>query len=338
MNELRECPFCENKDIKLFYWEDALVWKLECGKCYVTYTHVDKEKIIKFWNNRPREADLQTKLDIKQREYDGLQYKLETANNQLEYWNKEYNNIEKKYDVLRDKMVVLENDIRIRTISYGDMKNKYSNLESKIDVLKKNIETIKISYNDMKKNRDILQDEIKILKKDIQAITASYINIQNKNNTLQESLDEFNGIEEERNGLLNKIIILKEDIQTITDSYKNMEKERDILQVNLEATKKNVEIATASYSDIKNKYDVLKKSFDENIEILKQENNALQTKLNSEKTAHQYYIDTMQTRLDIAEEALRNIVSYNVKTDINNLEQQKIAQDTLKKIKDKNNQ
>lgn len=190
METLRECPFCENTDIKIFYWDNALVWKLHCSMCNITYTHVDKEKIIKLWNSRSRE------------------------------------------DVLQTSVVILREEIQLAKISYADIENKHNTLQIKLDTL-------------------------------------------------------------------------KEDMQTATTSYIVMRNNRDALQ----------------------------KSLDENVKFAKQECNALQIRLSDEKTAHQYYIDAMQTRLAVAEQALLNIISSNTKLDAIRAEEYKIAHDALKKMK-----
>jgi chromosome segregation ATPase len=339
MNELRECPFCENKDIKLFYWEEALVWKLECTKCYVTYTNVNKERIIKLWNSRPQEVRSETKttniIGGLRKELTSLQYKMESADNQTEIWHKKYDDIKEKHDILKKEASVLEKDMRTLKTSFIDIQNERDTLQNEVNKLKKDIELYIVSYTDMQNKRDALQEEVNKLKKDIQTIEFSYIDVQNKRDALQKSL--YDDAKKECNALENKVTMLREDVQALTSSYAVMENKRDILQEEVNTLKKDMQTATTTYSDMQNKYNALQKSFDENTKLAKQEKEALQTKLSDERTSHQYHIDTIQSRLDIAEEALHSVMSYNVKLDANKLEEYKIAQEALKKIKGENN-
>jgi hypothetical protein len=75
--------------------------------------------------------------------------------------------------------------------------------------------------------------------------------------------------------LQDKIIMLREDTQMFKNSYIDMETERDALQVKIDALKENTQTNTNSFIDIQNKYNVLKKLFDENIKIAKQEQDTL---------------------------------------------------------------
>jgi|WetSurSiteA1Bulk_404760.scaffolds.fasta_scaffold00361_13 chromosome segregation ATPase len=330
MNELRECPFCESEDVKLFFWDNAQVWKLECSVCHVTYTHVDKERIIKFWNNRSKESALLNKLDTWKKEYDNLQYKLETVNYQTTHWHKKHDDMEEEHNALQKKIIMSGEDLQIAKTSLIDLQNKYNIKENQVNKLKEDIQARKVSYTDMQNKQKTLQTEVKLLKKELQTVGASYARAQNKRDAAQKAL--YGTLEKENNALQNKVNMLREDIQAITVSFNNTEKNRDALQVEVDMLKKDMQTTRSSYIDMQNKYDALQKLFDEKIKLANQESIALKTKINDEQKAHQYYMDSMQTRLNIAEEALRNVMSYNAKLGANKLEEYKIAHDALEKI------
>lgn len=274
MEILHKCPFCENNNVELFYWDNALVWKLHCPVCNITYTNIDKEKIIKFWNNRPKENALQDNINTLKEEL----------------------LIAKTFNGVSD------------TASYVDMRNERDILQAKLDVSKEDIEKITASYSTMKNKYDILQksfeENIKLAKKE--------------NDALQGKLDNTEAIHLRRMEAVEYNNTLKiNDAQTKTETLKN-----------------DMQAITVSYTNMRNKYDILKKSFDEYIELSKKENDALQIKTDNQERKYQQYIDVMQTNINIIDEKLHKIIwSYNYKLDGIKLDENKIVDDMMKKIK-----
>ena len=56
--ELKACPFCDGLNISMFYWDNALVWKIVCLNCGCEKLNVDKLFLIRWWNTRPLEDAL----------------------------------------------------------------------------------------------------------------------------------------------------------------------------------------------------------------------------------------------------------------------------------------
>ena len=161
MNELRECPFCETKDIKLFYWDNALVWKLECTVCHVTYTHTDKEKIIKFWNSRPKE--------------DAAQEKIIMLREDVQIFKTSYTDMQNERDILQEQLNALKSDMETARNSFFDIQNKR-------DILQKELgEAIKTAKQE--------QDTLKTKLSDEQKAHEHYINtMQNRINNAEKLL------------------------------------------------------------------------------------------------------------------------------------------------------
>ena len=275
MEILHECPFCENNNVELFYWDNALVWKLHCPICNITYTNTDKEKIVKFWNNRPKEKTLENNINT------------------------------------------LKEELLIARASSGVSETN--------------------SYIDMRNERDALQGELNTSKDDIEKLTSFYATMKNKYDILQKSFDK------------NVEFVKKEtdSFQTKLDNAKAIHLRRmealeasNTLKINkaqakIEALKEDIQTAMVSYTDMQNKYNVLQKSFDEQVKISKKENNIFQTTLDSERTKYQNHIDTiMQSNTDIIDKELRKIISYyNIKLDTIKLDENKIIDGTIERIK-----
>jgi len=274
MEELRECPFCKNEDIKFFYWDNALVWKLHCPVCNIEHTHTDKEKLIKWWNNRPKENTLQENINTLKEEL----------------------------------LIAKKSNSASDTASYIDIRNERNVLQAELDTAKGREEKVIASYITMKNKYEILQksfdENVELAKKELDSLQAKLDNTETIHMRRIESIEA------------NNILKINE------------------MQTKIDTLKKDMQITISSYTDIKSKYDTLQKAFSENVELSKKENTALQIKLDNQERIYQQYINIMQTNINFIEEKLHKIISsYNSKLDSIKLEENKIVDDTMKKIK-----
>ena len=234
MENLRECPFCENKDIRLFYWDEALVWKLECSVCFVTYTHTSKEKIIKLWNERVGESNLRDKITLlgaeiekskasyidMQNKRDGLQIQVNALKQDVQNSSTLYANVRKEADALKNEIDILKGQLQTTRISLTDMQNKndilqktidkykvmekeHNDLENKLAILREEAQVLRVSYTNMKKERDVVQSELDAIKENLQTAASGYNDIQNKyanleklyNKTVKQTEDENSSLQ-----------------------------------------------------------------------------------------------------------------------------------------------
>jgi hypothetical protein len=68
--ELKACPFCDGLNISMFYWDNALVWKIVCLNCGCEKLNVDKLFLIRWWNTRPLEDALRKQLEGMESDYE----------------------------------------------------------------------------------------------------------------------------------------------------------------------------------------------------------------------------------------------------------------------------
>lgn len=199
MESLRECPCCESTNIILNYMDSNLVWKLYCSDCGITYTSIDKEKIIKFWNSRPKETSLQEKVSLLGAEIE----KITTS------YSISHSDMVNRYNILENNIDILNEDIKQRKASYNTMENKYvllqkdfdKNIElqkQEIDILQTKLKDAQTAHQHYIKNTESkieleLRDaqlKIDALKKDIEINKVSYTDIKNKYDALQKLFDK----------------------------------------------------------------------------------------------------------------------------------------------------
>lgn len=200
MENLLECPFCENKDISISYNDNSLVWKLYCSVCGVSYSHINKEKIIKFWNSRPREKSLQERINLSRENEE----KITTS------YDSSYAYLKNEYDTLQNKMDILKKEMQENIVSYNNIQNKYNILQESFneneEIKKQEINALQTKVKDIQKmhqnyvegvqadNSAKLRDaQIKIdkLKSDMESARLSLIDIKYKYDVLQKSFDKY---------------------------------------------------------------------------------------------------------------------------------------------------
>ena len=59
--ELKPCPFCGGKEVKLF--KEGSIWVVECLQCLAKVGATAEADVLDFWNARPIEDALQKELD-----------------------------------------------------------------------------------------------------------------------------------------------------------------------------------------------------------------------------------------------------------------------------------
>ena len=172
------------------------------------------------------------------------------------------------------------------------------------------------------------------MKKQFKKIEMTYLDYQKKNEVLQKSL--YAELEKENNILKNKINNLEENVQALTASRIRLEDERDVLQEKIDNYKEDMQVATNSYMDIQGKRDNLQKLLDENEKEARKTIETLQNKIDSEKKAHQHYMESAQSLLDIALETLEFYSNYDNYYKHGDEYQPPKAQKTIERIKGKN--
>lgn len=83
--KLRECPFCENKDVILSDYSlvgNATCWRITCLHCRLVMSGVNKQLLINLWNTRPAEDALKAEVG-------GLTQALESIAKNSEFWDDE---------------------------------------------------------------------------------------------------------------------------------------------------------------------------------------------------------------------------------------------------------
>ena len=58
--ELKACPFCDGKEVKLF--KEGSIWVVECLQCLAKVGSTAEADVLDFWNSRPIENELPEKI------------------------------------------------------------------------------------------------------------------------------------------------------------------------------------------------------------------------------------------------------------------------------------
>lgn len=58
--ELKPCPFCDGKEVKLF--KEGSIWVVECLQCLAKVGATAEADVLDFWNYRPIEDKLHGKI------------------------------------------------------------------------------------------------------------------------------------------------------------------------------------------------------------------------------------------------------------------------------------
>lgn len=63
---LKRCPFCGGKEVKLF--KEGSIWVVECLQCLAKVGATAEADVLDFWNSRPIEDELHEKIEKLERE------------------------------------------------------------------------------------------------------------------------------------------------------------------------------------------------------------------------------------------------------------------------------
>lgn len=68
--ELKSCPFCGGKEVRLFY--NGVVWVVECRQCLAKIGATIETDAVDFWNYRPKEEQLGEQIREMKQKNDAL--------------------------------------------------------------------------------------------------------------------------------------------------------------------------------------------------------------------------------------------------------------------------
>lgn len=133
--------------------------------------------------------------------------------------------------------------------------------------------------------------------------------------------------------LRDSLISLRKEIEDNKKLFDEIRNKRDTLQITLDTLRTEMQALVVSSTNMKERYENLEKELDECKKLEKQTKIAFEAKLKDEQKAYEYKLNSIQALLDIAEGTIKDILLSNTTLKAICLEQSKIANDGLKKIK-----
>ena len=123
--EVKSCPFCGGKEVKLF--KEGSIWVVECLQCLAKVGATAEADVLDFWNSRPIEDDLQKELDeAREDNADNMEYhvaergRLKTENARLRKALEKYAAPEHHFSVVDGKVLeVFDNSYGVDEQEFG---------------------------------------------------------------------------------------------------------------------------------------------------------------------------------------------------------------------------